>query len=68
VKAGVEMTVAGKKYSCAQWQTKSGETTVTEWRAEGVPGLVLKWEAVTTAEKKVVLKRTVLATSIVEGR
>jgi len=68
VKSGVELTVGGKTYSCAQWETKTGGTTVTEWRAVGVPGLVLKWESVTLAEKKVVSRRTVTATSVVEGR
>ena len=37
-----ELTIAGKKRSCAVWETVYGETKITEWRAEGVPGLVVK--------------------------
>ncbi len=37
-----ELTVAGKKRTCAVWETVYGETKITEWRAEGVPGLVVK--------------------------
>jgi hypothetical protein len=67
-----EITVAGKAMACSVWETKVGDTTVTEWRSETVPGLIAQWEEVTLNPDKPkgppASKRTVVVTSIVEGR
>jgi len=67
-----ELVVSGRKTTCAVWESKVGDTTVTEWRADGVPGLVAKWEEVTINPDKPkgppVSRRTVTVTTIVEGK
>ncbi len=39
-----KLTVAGKEHSCYVWRSVSGNVETRFWRADGVPGLTLKWQ------------------------
>ena len=70
IKLSDELTVGGKKYSCALWETVNGTLTIREWRSTDVPGLVVKYEEMTKSDPKQPAQVTlsVELTSVTEGK
>jgi hypothetical protein len=70
LKLSDELTVGGKKYSCALWETVNGTLTIREWRSTDVPGLVVKVEEMSKNDPKQPAQVTlsIELTSVTEGK